>query len=201
MEKLLSPLVSIATIAGAAVAVYSAWDSRQSTRKQEREGEKQRLETKRQAAIAAELLHTRHVEARRAWVNDVIDMMGRAISLCRSDDTLFPGNDLLREREHIAMHLSSLLDKGRLLFPNYAHETYGAKKPPANRGFREPILEFIFEGYAEVAALERLPDPRRADAIFEIRRNFVGHAQEELDPRQQQARLKAVLGDALTQTD
>ncbi|MEL6289103.1 MAG: hypothetical protein AAFQ35_10045 [Pseudomonadota bacterium] len=95
--------------------------------------------------------------------------------------------------------LSSLIDEGRLYFPNVQSKTHGIDKHGAYRGHRQPILDPLVAFYDCMAVLkrsDRAADAPVASAVISSsavdsdiaalnghRREFVTWCQTKIDPR------------------
>lgn len=159
-------------VVSAAIAIVSALAARRETRRQ-REVQIERL---RQDIDAASL----------NWGNRAIDALARSSMLARTrhlhnSDTAFQGSQY-----NMAVALSTLVDQGRMYFPNVEPGSKGAEKEGAFRGNRPPILDALMYAYYEVQALQRQGGPtgdNSADFIDDCRRLLVSELQAHLDPR------------------
>jgi len=159
------------------------------------ETRRQQEETRRQARIAYEHLLAYHRQEVRQWADQVIDAAGCAISLCYAFEIPMVHDEFMRERASTLKNISSLLDKGRIFFPNVDHDKRGLHKVEAYRGLRQPVLNRVYDVYRIVVDM-RMEDCRKhADDIVRIRRAFVTEVQRYIDPRSQQKRLKELAGD------
>ena len=143
-------------------------------------------ETRRQRQIQLENL--RHgVDAQSlAWGNASIDTLGRAAMFARTRHHQASDESFLQQRVNLMLALSSLVERGRLFFPNIEAGSFGADKDGAYRGVRPPILDALMYAYYEVDALSRKEGPtgdNSADFIDECRRLVVSELQAHLDPR------------------
>jgi hypothetical protein len=186
-----------ATALGAFVALFSAWDARRSANKQIRETERQQEETRRQAKVAVEQLVSSHGLVIRQWSDDVIETIGRSITLCHCHENNLSNLEFVRERSQVVQRLSALLDKGRLLFPNEDHDQYGTHKPKAFRGIRQAVLDDVADTHDATEGM-KFEDPEfHLRDLIEARRQFVSEIQECIDPRSQQKRLRELVGESL----
>ena len=119
-----------------------------------------------------------------AWGAKVMDAMAELETLCANPASLWPGVEFDRERLAIAARLSSLVDQGRMFFPNV--QTKGQQrgdKPAAYRGSRVVILDQVIAGY-DVAHLIPLAGPERKgqlqQPLRDARREFVSLLQREV---------------------
>lgn len=162
----------IVTVASAIFAIVGAIASHLETRRQE----KIRVETLRMHVDAASL----------EWGNSAIDTLGRMVMFAKtrraqSGDQAFNTNKI-----NLMMQLSSLIERGRLFFPNIDPERVGANKEGAYRGSRPPILDALVFAYMELEAMTREGGPtgENTAAFFEeCRRLVVSELQAHTDPR------------------
>ena len=92
--------------------------------------------------------------------------------------------------------LSSLIDRGRFFIPNYVPDEVGVEKPAAFRGLRHPALDLLVAAEQLLAGADRQllkQCPSLRAARVQIKREFVSHVQEILDPRAQNAELAALI--------
>ena len=160
-------------------------------------------ETRKQRRLQVENLRQRIDGASIDWGNQAIDLLGEAGAvayLCRTD---VPGEVIDEKKMDVARRISSLVDRGRLFFPNVDPASKGAEKEGAYRGHRPPILDAMMYAYYEVLEISRSngPGPQdSADFIFDCRRLLVSELQAHLDPRRRDeivGRYNARRDDAL----
>lgn len=145
-----------------------------------------RAETRRQRAIQVENL--RHgVDAQSlAWGNHCIDVLNRAAMFARTRQHQQNDASFLQQRVNMMLAVSSLVERGRLFFPNVDPSSKGAEKEGAYRGSRPPILDAMMFAYYELEALSRTDGPtagNSAEFIEDCRRLLVSELQAHLDPR------------------
>jgi len=147
-------------------------------------------ETRRQREIQLENL--RHgVDAQSlSWGNACIDMLGRAAVFARTRQHQQNDASFLQQRVNLMLAVSSLVERGRLFFPNINLESKGAEKEGAYRGHRPPILDALMFAYYEIEALSRTEGPtaeNSGDFLDDCRRMLVSELQAHLDPRRRDA--------------
>lgn len=162
----------VVALLSAAVAVFGALISRN--------------ETKKQRALQMENL--RHsVDAQSlAWGNSCIDVLNRAAMFARTRQHQANDASFLQQRVNMMLAMSSLVERGRLFFPNINPESKGGEKEGAYRGSRPPILDALMFAYYEIEALTRQGGPtadNSAEFIEDCRRLLVSELQSHLDPR------------------
>lgn len=169
----------VVTFLGALVAFFSAYFARR--------------ETRRQQMIQTEALRINIDNASLEWGNAAIDTMGRAAALASArhqftEDAAFQSN-----KTNLMIALSSLIERGRMFFPNLEPESKGGEKVAAFKGERPPILDALMWAYHETSALQREGGPtgdNSAAFITDCRRLLVSELQGHLDPN----RLNAIIG-------
>lgn len=162
----------VVAILSAVIAVFGALVSRNETRKQR----------------ALQMENLRHsIDAQSlAWGNSCIDMLNRAAMFARTRQHQANDQSFFQQRVNMLLALSSLVERGRLFFPNIDPNSKGVEKEGAYRGSRPPILDALMYAYYEVEALTRQGGPtadNSADFIEDCRRLMVSELQAHLDPR------------------
>lgn len=155
----------------AAVAVFGAMISRNETRKQQR----LQLENLRHNVDAQSL----------GWGNTCIDVLNRAAMFARTRQHQSNDASFLQNRVNMMLAISSLVERGRLFFPNIDPHSKGSEKEGAYRGSRPPILDALMFAYYEIEALSRQSGPtadNSAEFIDDCRRLLVSELQAHLDP-------------------
>ena len=169
----------IVTVVSAIAAVIGALASRSETRKQRQ----LRTEQLRQSIDSASL----------DWGTAAIDTLTRAAMLARTRHLHANEGSFQSARASTLINISSLIDRGRMFFPNLDEHKKGVEKDGAYRGSRPPILDAMVWVHCEINALTRDGGPtgdNSAAFIDECRRLIVSELQAHLDPR----RLNQVVG-------
>lgn len=169
----------IVTVVSAFVAVIAALIARGETRRQR----KLQTERLRQSIDAASL----------DWGSAAIDALARSAMLARTRHMHANDAQFMASKSAMLIALSTIVDRGRLFFPNLDPETKGGGKEGAYRGQRPPILNAIMWTYHEIEALTREGGPPSEDCgafIDDCRRLVVSELQAHLDPR----RLDEIVG-------
>lgn len=162
----------IVALLSAAVAVFGALISRN--------------ETKKQRMLQQENL--RHsVDAQSlGWGNAAIDVLNRAAMFARTRQHQANDASFFQQRVNMMLAISSLVERGRLFFPNIDPASKGSEKEGAYRGKRPPILDALMFAYYEIEAMSRQGGPtadNSAEFIEDCRRLLVSELQAHLDPR------------------
>jgi hypothetical protein len=128
----------------------------------------------------------------RTWASEAIDVLSEAIEAAAGNDASDPGLPAVFTAG--CPRLSALIDRGRFFLPNYAPDDFGRQKPPAFRGLRHPAVDYLVAGY-NVMKHGDVPQAFKSqrDALVEIKRQFVSHVQEILDPREQNRTIAEII--------
>ena len=170
---------TIVTVVSAIAAVLGALASRAETRKQHQ----LRTEQLRQSIDSASL----------DWGNTAIETLASAAMLARNRHVMDSDRAFQEARADSLTNLSTLIDRGRMFFPNLAPDRHGLNKDGAYQGFRAPILDSLVWAHEEVHALTREGGPTSEDSaafIDACRKLLVSELQAHLDPR----RMDQLLG-------
>ena len=170
---------TVVTVLSAIAAVIGALASRAETRKQRQ----LRTEQLRQSIDSSSL----------DWGSAAIDTLVRAAMLARTRHLHANEGAFQTARAATLINLSSLIDRGRMFFPNLDETKKGVEKDGAYRGSRPPILDAMVWAHSEIQALTRDGGPtgdNSAAFIDDCRRLVVSELQAHLDPR----RLNQVVG-------
>ncbi|MFN3607726.1 MAG: hypothetical protein ACK4Y9_01555 [Hyphomonas sp.] len=159
-------------ILSAIVALVSALVARGETAKQ------RRLQTAhlRQNIDAASL----------EWGGAAIDTLARCAVFARTRHMHANDAAFMAAKTNMMVLLSTLVDRGRMFFPNIEPDGRGVEKEGAYRGSRPPILDALMFTYREIEAIPReggLASEECGDFIDECRRLLVSELQAHLDPR------------------
>ena len=121
----------------------------------------------------------------RSWSFHVIEILAKAEYLIRQgkyDNEAGKPTDIV--------HLRSLVETGRLYFPNMKRDEYGQHKFPASRGFRHPVLDPI------VAAIQIIEDPEyphRTKILKLLRKQFISLMDEVLAPGEYNRKIGKII--------
>lgn len=149
-----------------------------------------RNETKKQRDLQMENLRHSVDSQSLAWGNSCIDVLNRAAMFARTRQHQANDASFLQQRVNMMLAMSSLVERGRLFFPNINPESKGGEKEGAYRGSRPPILDALMFAYYEIEALTRQGGPtadNSAEFIEDCRRLLVSELQSHLDPRRRDA--------------
>ena len=127
-----------------------------------------------------------------AWVHEAIDAVSEAISLADGRGKIYAADEFRTRAFETGHKLSSIADRGRLLFPNEAPDAHGQNKEGAFQGYRQPILDAVVFACAQLARLEAEggPDKDAEGVLTRCRRLLVSEAQNALDPRRREQMLQ-----------
>ncbi|MEM6534592.1 MAG: hypothetical protein AAGA24_02415 [Pseudomonadota bacterium] len=178
LEWLTNHVEVLVAILSAIVAVMGAVLSRAETRRQRRVHE----ENLRHAIDAQSL----------SWGNACIDILVKAAMFARTRQHHQNDASFLQQRVNLMLAVSSLVERGRLFFPNVDPASKGADKEGAYRGDRPPVLDALMYVYYELDALTRTDGPtaqNSGDFIDDCRRLVVSELQAHVDPRRRDAMI------------
>ena len=162
----------IIALVSAGVAIFGALISRNETRKQRQI----QMENLRHSVDSQSL----------AWGNACIDVMNRAAMFARTRQHQANDASFFQQRINLMLAISSLVERGRLFFPNINPASKGVEKEGAYRGSRPPILDALMFAHYELEALNRQGGPtadNSGEYIEDCRRLLVSELQAHLDPR------------------
>ncbi len=163
---------AVVAVVSALVAVISAFIARG--------------ETKRQRKLQTERLRQSIDAASLDWGNAAIETLVRSAMFARTRHMQSNDGGFLANKANLMVALSTLVDRGRMFFPNLNPDKKGAEKEGAYRGHRPPILDAVMWTFHELEAMTREGGPSGDDSaayIEECRRLLVSELQAHLDPR------------------
>jgi len=149
-----------------------------------------RSETQKQRALRAEAVRLQLDGQSLGWGNTSIDVLNRAAMFARTRKHQANDAGFLQQRVNMMLAISSLLERGRLLFPNVESDTGAADPTRPYRGSEPPILEALLLAYHELDALTRQGGPtadNSADFIDDCRRLLVSELNAYSDPVRREA--------------
>ena len=93
------------------------------------------------------------------FTNDVISAMSQAEILIKTNPARSPASDIagqrfFEQRIELMSKLSSMVDRGRFLFPNHEIAGIGENKGDANQGLRDPVLNRVLAAHQVVKAVD-----------------------------------------------
>ena len=118
------------------------------------------------------------------WVQECMGVIGDIeIFSVIPDKYLSSSKDRAAGLSKAISKLSILVDFGRMHFPNHFEGEYGVHKESAFRGIRHPILDALLEFHD--LALRNLREEKMTEwaDLNRLRREFVSHVQEAIEPR------------------
>ncbi|WP_186395772.1 hypothetical protein [Stappia sp. TSB10GB4] len=130
------------------------------------------------------------------WVNECIDCLRSLIILTEQrDSALFEGVIDVKRRDLI-IRTSTLIERGRLFFPNNEAGSWGLQKSGAYRGFRPVILDQLVMAH-QLALI--WPESRKKSTTLAAicAENFVTLAQKEVGRSQSISAEPAHDGDSV----
>ncbi|WP_143435400.1 hypothetical protein [Henriciella aquimarina] len=151
------------------------------------------METRRQEKIRVETLRMQVDGATLDWGAAAIDLLGRMAMFARTRRAQTNEQGFNTNKVNLMMQLSSLIERGRMFFPNVDPEKKGAEKEGAYRGSRPPILDALVYAHYELEAMTREGGPTGENsALFfeDCRRLVVSELQAHTDPRRRDLIVK-----------
>ena len=82
----------------------------------------------------------------RDWSEEVIDCLNRAHHELNHIDKNPAQSEQQARRERLALELSTLVERGRLYFPNNNRSIYGQARQSARQGYRSAVLDPLVAG-------------------------------------------------------
>lgn len=143
------------------------------------------LMVRRQAAMQFESLKAQVDSEVLAWAHEASDAITEGIMLAKGRGD-YDERDVRVRALTISQRLSSMADRGRLLFPNLDPHAAGQGREAAFRGFRPPILDCVVFASAQVERLDARnmgPDMEAVKVLVGCRRLLVSETQCAIDPR------------------
>jgi hypothetical protein len=118
------------------------------------------------------------------WSDEVILALARANETLCEKGLSYNDNDFAVRRSDERAHVSALIDRGRLFFPNRTDSSHGADKEAGFQGFRQPVLEELVHAYNVIDRAGASPGPDRAAAeqLMRHRRKFIAEVFQTIDP-------------------
>lgn len=144
------------------------------------------LETRRQERIRVETLRMHVDGASLDWGFQAIDVLGRIAMFARTRRSQTSDQAFHNNKVNLMIQLSSIIDRGRMFFPNIDPSGKGAEKEGAYRGSRPPILDAMVYAYYELESMTREGGPTgdNSAAYFDdCKRLVVSELQAHTDPR------------------
>ncbi len=204
---LTSDYISIAAVFVSGLAAIAAIVSGQRARKDAERANKSALDAQGEAnRVATEATRLQALEWTsqyfsdvRAWGDECSNAISEAIHLSHIRD------DKRREESwnSVRSRLSALVDRGRWYFPNRFEAEYGIEKPPAYRGLRQRILDYVVAAYDAYPIPPAFYDPSSnsndvvtQDAYGRLvfcQRGFVSEIQDALNPRHREKQVEEIL--------
>lgn len=150
------------------------------------------LVVNRQTTLQFETLKMEMDSEAFAWVHEAINAVSDAIALADGRGKIYAPDEFRMRAFETGHKLSSIADRGRLLFPNEAPDAHGQEKEGAFQGYRQPILDAVVFACAQLARLEAEgePDKDAERVLTRCRRLLVSEAQNALDPRRREQMLE-----------
>jgi len=126
------------------------------------------------------------------WSDEVILTLARANETLSEKGLSYNDNDFAVRRSEERAHVSALIDRGRLFFPNRTNTEHGADKEAGFKGHRQPVLEELVLAYSVIdqAGATQGPDRMAAEQLMKHRRKFIAEVFQTVDPVRRGMTLK-----------
>jgi hypothetical protein len=127
------------------------------------------------------------------WSDEVILLLARTHEMLCEKGVSYPDQDFPRKRSEAKAHLSALIDRGRLFFPNRkAASGHGAEKEAGFQGHRQKALQELVAAYDLLAACGAGPGPDMDSCakLMTHRRAFIAEVFKAVDPERRGMTLK-----------
>jgi hypothetical protein len=140
-------------------------------------------------AIAMKLAHDSDIIR---WADEVIALLAAAQEMVAEKGVSFGEAEFPSRRSSVRAHLSALIDRGRLFFPNREDGDYGKEKEAGFQGRRHPALDALVDAYAQLDRSGSSPGPDREAiaAITVLRRKFMAEVFQAVDPVRRGEKVK-----------
>ena len=133
----------------------------------------------------------------REWAREVGEVLSEAVHLCEIDSSIMPRRNFQETQHSVKIRLSSLIDQGRLFFPNITTTNHGLDKEKAFQGHRHRVLDVMVFTYKRVSKMKVGQCPLNEQLKSEIvayKRDFISEIQATLDPRTLSKEFAAISG-------
>jgi hypothetical protein len=126
------------------------------------------------------------------WADEVILALARANETLCEKGLSYSDNDFSVRRSDERAHVSALIDRGRLFFPNRTDTNHGADKEAGFQGFRQPVLQELVHAHDVIDRAGAAPGPDRTAAaqLMTHRRRFIAGVFQTVDPVRRGMTLK-----------
>lgn len=147
-----------------------------------------RNETRKQRTLQQQNMRHNLDAQSVGWGNACIDILNRAAMFARTRQHQANDAGFLQQRVNMMLSLSSLIERGRLFFPDIDPKAKSAADASAFGMARPPILQALTLAFHEVDALTRQGGPtadNSAEFIDDCRRLLVSELQAHLHDQRQ----------------
>lgn len=126
------------------------------------------------------------------WSDEVILALSNAHETLSEKGASYSDNDFAMRRSAERAHVSALIDRGRLFFPNRTDTDHGSDKEVAFRGHRQPVLDELVQAYRIIDKAGSAPGPdlAAAEELMKHRRKFIAEVFTTVDPVRRGMTLK-----------
>jgi hypothetical protein len=126
------------------------------------------------------------------WSDEVIGVLAETYEILREKGVSYVAAEFPARRIAKRAHLSALIDRGRLFFPNVHDGKKGLDKDAAFQGYRQPALDALVDAYDLLGKTGDTsgPELEAADEFMKQRRRFVSEVFKAVDPVRRGMTLK-----------
>lgn len=118
------------------------------------------------------------------WADEVIAALANAQEMMAEKGVSYGDAEFPARRSAARAHVSALIDRGRLFFPNRAAGAHGAEKEIGYQGHRQPVLDILVAAYVVIdkAGGGSGPDKEAVEGLTKQRRLFLAEVFKTIDP-------------------
>ncbi len=140
-------------------------------------------------AVAMKMAHDSDIIR---WSDEVIALLAAAQEMVAEKGVSFGEAEYASRRSAVRAHLSALIDRGRLFFPNREDGEYGKEKEAGFQGRRHPALDTLVDAYSQIDRSGSSPGPDRevVAGLTALRRKFMAEVFQAVDPVRRGEKLK-----------
>lgn len=140
-------------------------------------------------AVAMKLAHDSDVIR---WADEAIALLASAQEMIAEKGVSYAEADFAVRRSSVRSHLSALIDRGRLFFPNIVNDDHGKDNEAGYQGHRQPALDALVGAYDLMAKAGMSPGPDKSavENLRKIRRTFLAEVFQAVDPVRRGEKIK-----------
>lgn len=130
------------------------------------------------------------------WADEVLILLAQTIEMTAEKGVSYGDAEFPARRSAARAHLSALIDRGRIYFPNRTNTDHGAEKEMGFQGHRQVVLDVLVDAYAvlDKAGASSGPDTDASAKLRSQNRLFVAEIFKTVDPVRRGATVKELVG-------